>query len=56
MSLAKITVLGNIGQDAQVREVNGRYAINFSIAHNRKWTDNDGVISTLSFILMYFLA
>ena len=44
MSLAKITVLGNIGQDAQVREVNGRYAINFSIAHNRKWTDNDGVI------------
>jgi single-strand DNA-binding protein len=44
MSLAKITVLGNIGQDAQVREVNGRFAINFSIAHNRKWTDNEGVI------------
>jgi len=43
MSFAKISVLGNIGQDAEVREVNGRYAINFSIAHNRKWTDSDGV-------------
>ena len=42
MSFAKISVLGNIGQDADIREVNGRYAINFSIAHNHKWTDNDG--------------
>ena len=42
MSFAKISVLGNIGQDADIREVNGRYAINFSIAHNRRWTDNDG--------------
>ena len=43
MSFAKISVLGNIGQDAEVREVNGRFAINFSIAHNRRWTDSDGV-------------
>ena len=42
MSFAKISVLGNIGQDADVREVNGRYAINFSIAHNRRWVDSDG--------------
>lgn len=43
MSELTMQVLGNIGQDATVSEVNGRFCINFSIAHNRKWVDNDGV-------------
>ena len=43
MSVLNLQILGNIGQDATVNEVNGRFCINFSIAHNRKWTDADGV-------------
>lgn len=43
MSFVKVQILGNIGQDAEIREINGRFAINFSIAHNRKWTDSDNV-------------
>jgi len=43
MSFVKLQVLGNIGKDAEIREVNGRFAINFSIAHNRRWTDSDGI-------------
>ena len=43
MSSLTLQILGNIGQDATVNEVNGRFCVNFSIAHNRKWTDSDGV-------------
>lgn len=43
MRSLKLQVLGNIGQDATVSEVNGRFCINFSIAHNKKWMDSDGV-------------
>lgn len=43
MSYAFIMVGGNIGQDAVVREVNGRFVINFSLANNHKWTDKDGI-------------
>ena len=40
--MLKMTVIGNLGKDAIVREVNGRKAINFSIAENQKFKDDDG--------------
>lgn len=42
MSFAKITILGNIGQDSVIKEVNGKFVINFSVAHNEKFTTADG--------------
>ncbi len=42
MSFAKIIVLGNIGQDAVIKEINGKFVINFSVAHNEKYMDSTG--------------
>lgn len=42
MSFAKMTVLGNIGQDAVIKEINGKFVVNFSVAHNEKWKDAQG--------------
>ena len=42
--MIKLQVIGNIGQDARVNDVNGNRSINFSVAYNRKFTDKDGVI------------
>lgn len=42
--MLKIIATGTLGQDATVRETNGKKAINFSIAHNTKYADKDGVI------------
>jgi len=38
----KAQIIGNIGNDAKVQTTNGRTAINFSIANNRKWKDSTG--------------
>lgn len=39
----KITLIGNLGRDPEMRYLpNGRAVTNFSVATNRKWTDNDG--------------
>ena len=42
--MIKLQVIGNLGQDARVTDVNGNRSINFSIAYNRKYTDKDGVM------------
>ena len=42
--MIKLQVIGNIGQDARISEVNGSKSINFSLAHNRKFADKDGVM------------
>jgi single-strand DNA-binding protein len=41
--MLKLQVIGNVGQDAKVNETNGRQAINFTCAVNRKWKDKDQV-------------
>ena len=43
--MIKVQVIGNVGQDARVNEVNGRKAVNFSVCHNQKRTDKDGVVT-----------
>ena len=35
--------IGNIGNDAVVRHVNGKNVISFPVAHNEKYTDAQGV-------------
>ena len=41
--MLKLECIGNIGQNAKINEVNGRKSINFSLAHNRSFTNAEGV-------------
>lgn len=41
--MLKASAIGNLGKDAVVRHINGRNVISFSIAHNEKYTDAQGV-------------
>jgi len=41
--MIKLQVIGNIGQNARVTEINGSKSVNFSVAHNRKYTNKEGV-------------
>lgn len=41
--MIKLQVIGNIGGDARVNDVNGRKSVNFSVAHNKKYKDAQGV-------------
>lgn len=37
-------IIGSLGKDAIVKEVNGKNVINFSVAHSEKWKDAQGVV------------
>ena len=41
--MIKLQVIGNIGKDATVNNVNGRNVINFSVCHTEKYKDAQGV-------------
>ena len=41
--IIRFQVHGNVGRDATVNQVNGRYVINFPIAHTQQWEDAQGV-------------
>jgi single-strand DNA-binding protein len=41
--MIKLTVIGNLGRDAIVRDVNGKSVISFSVAHTEKFKDVNGV-------------
>lgn len=38
--MLKTTVIGQLGRDAKANEVNGKFSINFSVAHNEKFPDS----------------
>ena len=40
--MLKLEVLGHLGQDSIVNNVNGKNCLNFSIAHSESYTDNQG--------------
>lgn len=40
--MIKIQIVGNLGKDCIVNEVNGRKVINFSVAHTEKYKDSMG--------------
>lgn len=42
MSLSKTIVVGHIGKDADIKQVNGKQVINFSVAHSENYTDAQG--------------
>jgi single-strand DNA-binding protein len=41
--MIKMQVIGHLGQDATVNNVNGKSVINFSVAHSEKYKNKDGV-------------
>lgn len=43
--MLKTSIIGNIGRNAQVREVNGSFAVNFSVAHNERIVSRDGEVT-----------
>lgn len=40
--MIKLQIIGNLGKDCNVREVNGKKVINFSVAHTDKYKDSMG--------------
>lgn len=40
--MLKIQIIGHVGKDAEVKDVNGKKVINFSVAHTEKYKDNQG--------------
>jgi single-strand DNA-binding protein len=40
--MIKLQVIGNLGKDCIVKEVNGKNVINFSVAHSEKYKDSQG--------------
>jgi single-strand DNA-binding protein len=40
--MIKLQIIGNLGKDCIVKEVNGKNVINFSVAHSEKFKDSQG--------------
>ena len=40
--MLKVQLIGNIGKDATLNNVNGKNVINFNVAHNEKYKDANG--------------
>ena len=41
--MIKLQVIGNLGKDAVVNNVNGKSVINFNVAHTERYKDAQGV-------------
>lgn len=41
--MLQTTIIGNLGADAEVKELNGRKFVSFNVAHSEKWTDENNV-------------
>ncbi len=40
--MIKLQVIGNLGKDCIVKEINGKHVINFSVAHSERFKDAQG--------------
>lgn len=40
--MIKLQIIGNLGKDCILKEVNGRNVINFSVAHTERYKDSQG--------------
>lgn len=40
--MLRIQLIGNLGSDAEVKNINGKNALCFNVAHTDKWTDEKG--------------
>lgn len=41
--MLQLSIIGRVGRDAVVRHVNGKNVVNFPIAHNEKYRDQQGI-------------
>ena len=41
--MIKLQVIGNLGRDCLVKEINGKNVINFNVAHTERYKDSQGV-------------
>lgn len=41
--MLKLTMIGHLGNDAEIRDVNGQKCISFSLAHTERFTNRQGV-------------
>lgn len=42
--MLQLTIIGNLGADAEVKEVNGKKFVSFNVAHTERWVDDTGTI------------
>jgi single-strand DNA-binding protein len=42
--MIKLQVIGNLGKDAVINQVNGKTVINFTVAHSEKYKDQQGQV------------
>lgn len=40
--MLQFTVIGNLGQNAELKTINGRQYVTFDVAHSNSWTDEAG--------------
>jgi single-strand DNA-binding protein len=40
--MKQLSIIGHIGQDATIKEVNGNHFVDFSVAVNERYKKNDG--------------
>lgn len=40
--MLSLVIIGHIGRDAEVKEINGQKCISFSVAHSNSWTNAKG--------------
>lgn len=40
--MIKLQIIGNLGKDCNVKEINGKHVINFSVAHTERFKDAQG--------------
>lgn len=41
--MIKLQIIGNLGKDCIMKEVNGKTVINFSVVHSERYKDNQGI-------------
>ena len=41
--MIKLQIVGNLGKDCIIKEVNGKNVINFSVAHTERYKDSQGI-------------
>lgn len=42
--MLKLSIIGNLGADAEIKSHNGKQFVSFRVAHSEKYVDGDGVI------------
>ena len=53
--MLQIEVIGNIGNDAEIKEFSGKKYVSFNVAHSEKHKDANGVnVETTTWVCRFF--